>query len=111
MFVSGYDVPVYQTPFPLEGFYIRTKEEVIELSKHCNFVMVNIAKSKAVQSIHRSMQFEIEDIPKALTDPKGYRTERLLQPVKPVPKRRKGRVTRLMFLLSVCLLMWQFLKV
>lgn len=47
MFVSGLDRPWTQTPFPLQGFYIRDSEEIKELKIHCNHVYVDVAKGAA----------------------------------------------------------------
>jgi len=47
MFVSGLDRPWTQTPFPLQGFYIRDLDEIKELKVHCNFVYIDVAKGSA----------------------------------------------------------------
>ena len=44
MFVSGLDRPWTQTPFPLQGFYIRDLEEIKELKVHCQFVYIDVVK-------------------------------------------------------------------
>jgi len=44
MFVSGLDRPWTQTPFPLQGFYIRDMEEIKELKIHCNHVYIDVIK-------------------------------------------------------------------
>ncbi|WP_275655691.1 HD-GYP domain-containing protein [Agaribacterium haliotis] len=44
MFVSGLDRPWTQTPFPLQGFYIRDREEIKELRIHCNHVYIDVVK-------------------------------------------------------------------
>lgn len=44
MFVSGLDRPWTQTPFPLQGFYIRELDEIKELKVHCQNVYIDIAK-------------------------------------------------------------------
>ncbi len=44
MFVSGLDRPWTQTPFPLQGFYLRDLDEIKELKVHCNFVYIDVAK-------------------------------------------------------------------
>ena len=44
MFVSGLDRPWTQTPFPLQGFYINTLEEIQLLKVHCNHAFIDIAK-------------------------------------------------------------------
>lgn len=44
MFVSGLDRPWTQTPFPLQGFYIRDNEEIKQLKVHCNHVFIDVVK-------------------------------------------------------------------
>lgn len=100
MFVASLDCPMSKTPFPLGGFYIRTKEQIIELSQHCSFVMVNLTKSKFVQDFSNTMQLEVLDIPKALTDPKGFRLHQKSRKPQQGKPRGKGRVKRLLALLA-----------
>lgn len=47
MFVSGLDRPWTQTPFPLQGFYIRDLDEIKELKVHCNHVYIDVVKGTA----------------------------------------------------------------
>lgn len=47
MFVSGLDRPWTQTPFPLQGFYIRDQEEVRQLKIHCSHVYIDVVKGTA----------------------------------------------------------------
>lgn len=47
MFVSGLDRPWTQTPFPLQGFYIRDNEEIKQLKIHCNFVYIDVVKGSS----------------------------------------------------------------
>lgn len=47
MFVSGLDRPWSQTPFPLQGFYIRDLDEIKELKVHCSFVYIDVQKGTA----------------------------------------------------------------
>jgi len=44
MFVSGLDRPWTQTPFPLQGFYIRDAEDIVQLQQYCKFVTVDVEK-------------------------------------------------------------------
>lgn len=46
MFVSGLDRPWNQTPFPLQGFYVRELEEITELKQHCRHVYIDIIKGE-----------------------------------------------------------------
>ncbi|WP_188150246.1 HD-GYP domain-containing protein [Teredinibacter waterburyi] len=47
MFVSGLDRPWTQTPFPLQGFYVRDLDEIKELKVHCNHVYIDVAKGSS----------------------------------------------------------------
>lgn len=44
MFVSGLDRPWTQTPFPLQGFYVRDLDEIRELKQHCRHVYIDVIK-------------------------------------------------------------------
>lgn len=44
MFVSGLDRPWTQTPFPLQGFYIRDLDEIRELKAHCKHCYIDVIK-------------------------------------------------------------------
>ena len=41
MFVSDLDRPWHQTPFPLQGFYIRDDSDLKALAEYCQFVYVD----------------------------------------------------------------------
>lgn len=44
MFVSGLDRPWTQTPFPLQGFYLRDWDEIKEVKAHCRHVYIDVIK-------------------------------------------------------------------
>jgi len=44
MFISGLDRPWSQTPFPLQGFYVRDLDEIKQLKTHCNHVYIDVIK-------------------------------------------------------------------
>jgi len=44
MFISGLDRPWEQTPFPIQGFYVRDIGEVKDLRGHCNHVYIDVVK-------------------------------------------------------------------
>ncbi|MGQ9425036.1 HD-GYP domain-containing protein [Gilvimarinus sp. F26214L] len=46
MFISGLDRPWSQTPFPLQGFYIRDLEEIRQLKSHCRHVYIDVIKGR-----------------------------------------------------------------
>lgn len=44
MFVSDLDRPWHMTPFPIQGFYIRSQEEIRSLVSHCKWVEIDVAE-------------------------------------------------------------------
>lgn len=46
MFVSDLDRPWHQTPFPIQGFFIRSQDDVRALTTHCKWVLVDVAESR-----------------------------------------------------------------
>ncbi len=44
MYVSGLDRPWGQTPFPIQGFYVRDLDEIKQLKTHCNHVYIDVTK-------------------------------------------------------------------
>lgn len=49
MYVARLDRPWLDTPYILQGFQIKTQEDIDELLKHCDYVFVDIALSKVVE--------------------------------------------------------------
>ena len=47
MYVSGLDRPWSQTPFPLQGFFIREDDEIEQLRLYCKFVYVDAQKGRS----------------------------------------------------------------
>ena len=47
MFVSDLDRPWHETPFPLQGFYIREDDDVKAVSQYCRHVYIDIQKQKS----------------------------------------------------------------
>ena len=44
MFVSKLDRPWCDTPFPIQGFYIRSDDEIKSLQKYCQNVYIDLAR-------------------------------------------------------------------
>lgn len=53
MFVSDLDRPWHETPFPLQGFYIRLDDDVQALTQYCKYVYVDVHKQKA-KTVHKT---------------------------------------------------------
>lgn len=47
MYVSGLDRPWTQTPFPLQGFYVRDLDEIKQLKSLCKHVYIDAVKGRA----------------------------------------------------------------
>lgn len=50
MFVSDLDRPWHQTPFPIQGFFIRSQDDIRALTSHCKWVSVDVAESRHADS-------------------------------------------------------------
>lgn len=46
MYVSGLDRPWSQTPFPLQGFYLRDLDEINRIKSICNHVYIDVEKGR-----------------------------------------------------------------
>lgn len=46
MFVSDLDRPWHQTPFPIQGFYLRSESDLKAVVSHCKWVMVDVAEAR-----------------------------------------------------------------
>jgi len=47
MYISGLDRPWSQTPFPLQGFFIRERDEIEQLKLYCKYVYIDVKKGKS----------------------------------------------------------------
>lgn len=56
MFVADLDRPWHETPFPIQGFYIRNQQELDQLIRCCRHVFVDVAEARQkVQGAASSM--------------------------------------------------------
>lgn len=46
MFVSDLDRPWHQTPFPIQGFHIRSQDDIRSLVSHCKWVVIDVAETR-----------------------------------------------------------------
>ncbi len=46
MFVSKLDCPWHQTPFPLQGFYIKGQDDIDQLKRYCRQVYIDVQKAR-----------------------------------------------------------------
>lgn len=44
MFVSDLDRPWHQTPFPIQGFHIRSQDDIRSVISHCKWVVIDVAE-------------------------------------------------------------------
>ncbi|MCM0612298.1 DUF3391 domain-containing protein [Marinobacter sediminum] len=56
MFVSDLDRPWHQTPFPIQGFYIRSQDDVRALTSHCKWVMIDVAEIRESKELKESLK-------------------------------------------------------
>lgn len=79
MFVSGLDRPWTQTPFPLQGFYIRDAEELRQLKLHCKHVYIDVVKGRKPDPV------VLQRITARANDKSQRRTARAAQKIKVAP--------------------------
>lgn len=56
MFVSDLDRPWHQTPFPIQGFHIRSQDDIRALVSHCKWVMIDVAEVRDLKTAEGSEQ-------------------------------------------------------
>ena len=78
MFVSDLDRPWHETPFPLQGFYIRQDDDVKALTQYCKHVYIDIQKQK-INTVHEA-HAPISPKPK-ITEKKQEHLEVKLPPI------------------------------
>lgn len=65
MYICELDRPWLESPFPLQGFYVRAEEEIQDLIKYCSFVYIDIKKtlenSNSPINQHKPAQFSDKD--------------------------------------------------
>ncbi len=52
MFVSDLDRPWHQTPFPIQGFHIRSQDDIRAVASHCKWVMIDVAEGRDALEVH-----------------------------------------------------------
>jgi HD-GYP domain-containing protein (c-di-GMP phosphodiesterase class II) len=52
MYVSGLDRPWSQTPFPLQGFYLRDLDEINRIKSICNHVYIDVEKGRGPVAVN-----------------------------------------------------------
>jgi HD-GYP domain-containing protein (c-di-GMP phosphodiesterase class II) len=57
MFVSDLDRPWHLTPFPIQGFYIRSQDDIRSLTSHCKWVSVDTAESREMVDASKDDKF------------------------------------------------------
>jgi len=55
MYVSKLDIPWAQSPFPIQGFYIRSTDQLTELAVHCKTVLIDVVKSQPLNKGQRAL--------------------------------------------------------
>lgn len=83
MFVSGLDRPWSQTPFPLQGFYLRDLGELNKLKSLCSYVYIDIEKGRGPIS-SRLIRRDVPSISGLRAVPRESATATLAEPVAPL---------------------------
>ena len=94
MFVSGLDRPWIQTPFPIQGFWVRSALDIENLRAYCDYVYIDVTKGR---SASQGKALPIPRVHKgtapAPTKPKANQTARAtVEPVGHSSRQRIGRV-------------------
>jgi HD-GYP domain-containing protein (c-di-GMP phosphodiesterase class II) len=55
MYISGLDKPWSQTPFPLQGFFIRQTEEIDQLRLYCKHVVIDVQRGKQPVAVKHAL--------------------------------------------------------
>lgn len=93
MFVSDLDRPWHQTPFPIQGFFIRSQGDIRALVSHCKWVMIDVAEARATtqasndkasafnrRAVGRGQGRDVLQLPPlSIREPVVYQTETTLQ--------------------------------
>ncbi len=64
MYVCELDRPWLESPYPLQGFYIRSAEEIDDLNQYCSFVYIDVKKTlenNSPLSHHKASEFSDRD--------------------------------------------------
>lgn len=61
MYISGLDRPWSQTPFPLQGFFIRTSEEIDQLRLYCKYVVIDVKRGKQPVDVRHATLDKVGD--------------------------------------------------
>lgn len=79
MFVSDLDRPWHETPFPLQGFYIRQDDDIKALLQYCKYVYVDVKRQKLNKPHEAHAPFSpkstLEQHKSKLADKKAVKTE------------------------------------
>ena len=81
MYISGLDRPWTQTPFPLQGFYVREDDDLRQLKRHCRFVYIDTRKGRSPLS-ERELRQVYKGKPSQVRSPQGQSHNIKLAPIK-----------------------------
>jgi len=54
MFVSDLDRPWHQTPFPIQGFRIRSHDDVRSVAAYCSWVMIDVSEKRVADAFEQN---------------------------------------------------------
>ncbi len=110
MFVTKLEMPQHLSPFPLLGFYIKSRDDLALIKHHCDYAIINITKSKAVQQCSAVLQLDVVDIPSVIHKRDINARSQIARRPRKRNVRSKGRVKRLFVLFSISAIMLYFLS-
>jgi HD-GYP domain-containing protein (c-di-GMP phosphodiesterase class II) len=68
MYVSNLDRPWSQTPFPLQGFYIRQIDDIEQLRMYCKYVLIDVQRGKRPIAVRHAILEKRNDSGNASAD-------------------------------------------
>lgn len=89
MYVCALDRPWLSTPFPFQGFVVRTEEEIAQLRRYCNYVYVDVLRGVPPVEDRLASRSWKRDAPKVVEPEPVPRRKRSETQRKPKPAARK----------------------
>lgn len=82
MFISRLDIPWNQSPFPIQGFYVKSKKQISELATYCKSVTIDLARSRTMVEISAEQSLSQTVRAKAASLIDGHTVDLKVKPIK-----------------------------
>jgi HD-GYP domain-containing protein (c-di-GMP phosphodiesterase class II) len=81
MYICELDRPWLESPYPLQGFYVRTDEEINDLMQYCSFVYIDVKKSleNSQSPVNQYSASDFSDKDKLLINNTKYNDSRAME--------------------------------